>query len=207
VNILDTADVALVSDAGMPGLSDPGYALIQAAVSAGIKIVPIPGPSAAIAALVTSGLPTDNFLYLGFLPRRKEARRRVLSEMARLPYTVVLYEAPHRLLALLEDVDDLLGDRRISVGRELTKVYEEIWRGEVREAIAHFSKNTVRGEFTIVIEGAQDVRWAEDDVRKALAEELEGGSSRRRAVELITALSGWRKRDVYKLSLDVDEDR
>lgn len=206
VRTLETGDVALVSDAGMPGLSDPGYALIQAAVTEGISVVPIPGPSAAVTALVISGLPTDNFLYLGFLPRRKEARRKVLTGIARLPYTLVLYEAPHRVLALLADVDDLLGNRRISVGRELTKAYEEVWRGHVREAIDHFKRDTIRGEFTLVIEGAEDVRWDEAAVQKALEEEQGSGTSRREAVEFVAALSGWRKREVYKLSLSIDSE-
>jgi 16S rRNA (cytidine1402-2'-O)-methyltransferase len=197
---LETGDVALVSDAGMPGLSDPGYRLILAAIDAGIQVVPIPGPSAAVSALVISGLPTDNFLYLGFLPRRKEARRKILSGISRLPFSLVIFESPHRLLALLEDVENILGNRSLSIGRELTKIYEETWRGSVRDAIDYFKDGEVRGEFTLVIAGAEEELWDALAVKSVLAEELGRGTTRREAVELVTALSGWRK------SLGVEDD-
>jgi 16S rRNA (cytidine1402-2'-O)-methyltransferase len=148
---LKEADVALVSEAGMPGISDPGYELIVAAVRAGVPVVPVPGPSAVTAALAVSGLPTDRFIFTGFLPNRSSARRRLLASLEDGPGTVIALEAPHRLAASLEDILDILGDRRLAVARELTKLHEEIWRGTVSGAIKHFSQP--RGEFTLVIEG------------------------------------------------------
>jgi 16S rRNA (cytidine1402-2'-O)-methyltransferase len=148
---LQTIDVALVSDAGMPGISDPGFELISAVVRQHIPIIPIPGPSVLVTALVLSGLPTDSFLYLGFLPRKAGERRHLLQSKSEEPATLVLFESPHRILQSLQDILDILGDRRLAVGRELTKVYEEIFRGTVGEAIQHFS--TPRGEFTLVIAG------------------------------------------------------
>lgn len=206
VERLATADIALVTDAGTPGLSDPGYELVRAAVEAGVTVSPIPGPSAAIAALVSSGLPTDRFLFLGFLPRQQKARREALSAVASLPYTLVLYESPHRVLDLLADVVAVLGDRPVAVGRELTKLYEEIWRGPASEAITHFSQGQIRGEFTLVIAGHEETEqeWDEAAVRAALAAQLAQGASRKEAAARVAAQSGWRKREVYGLR---DEDR
>jgi 16S rRNA (cytidine1402-2'-O)-methyltransferase len=151
LNFLEKEDLALVSEAGMPGLSDPGYELIIAALERGISVVPIPGASAVIAALVVSGLPTDQFLYLGFLPRRKGQRQRLLNSIVDEPRTIVAFETPHRLSEALNDIEEILGNRRLSVCRELTKVHEEIFRGRVSQAREHFVKP--RGEFTLVIEG------------------------------------------------------
>jgi 16S rRNA (cytidine1402-2'-O)-methyltransferase len=205
VDRLATADVALVSEAGMPGLSDPGYRLVRAAIEAGIKVVPVPGPSAVSTALVSSGLPTDRFLFLGFLPRQQEARRSVLQEVAQLPYTLVLFEAPHRLLSLLADLSDILGNRRLSVGRELTKLHEEIWRGTVDQAAAYFGAGQIRGEFTLVIAGAQpeEMVWSEAAVRAAVEAELAAGLGRTEAAASVSRQSGWRRRDVYRLALDL----
>lgn len=201
---LTREDVALVSDAGMPGLSDPGYRLIQAALERGIKVVPIPGPSAAVSALVSSGLPTDSFLFLGFLPRQKKARRAALSGVASLPYTLVLYEAPHRLLALLADIGEILGERRVVIGRELTKLFEEIWRGTAAEAAHYFGQDKVRGEITVVVAGAEESEqeWDEAAVRAAVMAAIEWGASRKAAAAEVAAQSGWRKRDVYRLTLE-----
>jgi 16S rRNA (cytidine1402-2'-O)-methyltransferase len=151
LNYLEKEDLALVSEAGMPGLSDPGYELIVAAIERGISVVPIPGGSAVITALVVSGLPTDQFLYVGFLPRRKGQRQRLLSSIVDEPRTIVAFETPHRLGEALSDIEESLGNRRISVSRELTKVHEEIFRGRVSQAREHFAEP--RGEFTLVIEG------------------------------------------------------
>ncbi|MDH4367991.1 MAG: 16S rRNA (cytidine(1402)-2'-O)-methyltransferase [Dehalococcoidia bacterium] len=148
---LEEEDLALVSEAGMPGLSDPGYNIIVAAIERGISVVPVPGPSAVITALVISGLPTDQFIYVGFLPRRKGQRQRLLSSIGDEPRTIVAFEAPHRLREALVDIQDILGDRRVSVCRELTKVHEEVFRGRVSQAREHFAEP--RGEFTLVIEG------------------------------------------------------
>ncbi len=204
VEQLAREDVALVSDAGMPGLSDPGYRLVKAAVDHGIKVVPIPGPSAAVSALISSGLPTDSFLFLGFLSRQKKARRSTLSEVASLPYTLVVYEAPHRLLPLLADIVEVLGDRRIVIGRELTKLYEEIWRGTASEAAEYFGQDKVRGEITVVIAGAEESEqmWDEAKVKAAVLQAIQQGASHKDAAAKIAEQSGWRKRDVYNLTLE-----
>ncbi len=148
---LEREDVALVSEAGMPGLSDPGYDLVVSAIDRGIFVVPVPGPSAVITALVVSGLPTDQFVFVGFLPRRKGRRQRLLSSISDESRTIVAFEAPHRLREALTDIGEILGDRRIALCRELTKVHEEIFRGRVGQAIEHFAQP--RGEFSLVIEG------------------------------------------------------
>jgi 16S rRNA (cytidine1402-2'-O)-methyltransferase len=204
---LAAGDVALVSDAGMPGLSDPGFELVRAAIGAGVKVVPIPGPSAVISALVASGLPTDRFLFLGFLPRQQKARRDALLEVATLPFTLVLFEAPHRLLATLADLERVLGDRPVTVGRELTKLFEEIWRGKLSEAATHFGAARIRGELTLVVAGAEAAagRWPEQAVRVALTEALAAGKSRKAAAAELAPRSGWRKRELYELSLRVSE--
>ena len=148
---LEREDVALVSEAGMPGLSDPGYDLVVTAIDRGILVVPVPGPSAVTTALVVSGLPTDQFVYLGFLPRRKGQRQRLLGSICDESRTMVAFEAPHRLRETLADLGEILGDRRVSVCRELTKVHEEIFRGSLSQAREHFAQP--RGEFSLVIEG------------------------------------------------------
>jgi 16S rRNA (cytidine1402-2'-O)-methyltransferase len=198
---LDSGDMALVSDAGMPGLSDPGYRLVAAAVAAGVTVTPIPGPAAAVTALVSSGLPTDTFLFLGFLPRQQKARRQALTAVAQLPFTLVLYEGPHRLLDLLADVVAVLGDRSIAVGRELTKMFEEIWRGPASQARDYFGQGKIRGEITLVIAGAakQELVWDETAVRVALQDYLAQGLSRKEAAAAVANLCGWNKRDVYAL--------
>jgi 16S rRNA (cytidine1402-2'-O)-methyltransferase len=200
---LQQKDVALVSEAGMPGLSDPGYELIQAAIAQGIPVVPVPGPSALITALVVSGLPTDSFLYLGFLPRRRKERRQLLASLAGERCTLVAFEAPHRLRSSLADLKDVLGDRRITLARELTKMHEEVWRGSVSQALAHFEENPPRGEFTLVIEGSKEERvtWDEGRVKEALAELLAEGVGRKEAVKIVSELAGWPKREVYKVAL------
>ena len=137
---LQGGDLALVSEAGMPGLSDPGFELINAAIAEGIPVVPVPGPSAVTTALVVSGLPSASFIYLGFLPRRKGDRRRLIDSLEKEIRTVVAFEAPHRLNATLSDIAVILGDRRLTVCRELTKLYEEVFRGTADQALKHFSR-------------------------------------------------------------------
>jgi 16S rRNA (cytidine1402-2'-O)-methyltransferase len=144
-------DGALVSDAGTPLVSDPGFRLVAACVAGGIRVVPLPGPSALLAALAASGLPCDEFLFAGFLPARRAARRRALEGLRVEPRTILLFEAPHRLAASLADAAEILGPRRAVVARELTKVYEEFRRGSLPELAAHFSKSMVRGEITLMI--------------------------------------------------------
>jgi 16S rRNA (cytidine1402-2'-O)-methyltransferase len=205
---LESGDVALVSDAGMPGLSDPGYELVRVAIERGFPVVPIPGPSALTAALVTSGLPTNAFVYLGFLPRRASERRRLLAELVSERRTLIAFESPHRLAAALEDILTTLGDRRIAVARELTKLYEEIWRGPVSEARSHFA-GEVRGEITVVIAGASaPPPWDENQVRDQVARLMDEGITHRQAAKQVAQVSGWSRRDVYQLTLerrDIDD--
>jgi len=151
LDALAAGDVAVMSDAGMPGISDPGHDLVVAALDAGHEIVPIPGASAVLAAVAASGLASRRFHYLGFLPRQSGPRRRALADAAVCGDTLVVFESPHRVVATMTDALAVLGDRRIAVCRELTKLYEEIWRGQISEAITHFANP--RGEFTLVIEG------------------------------------------------------
>ena len=148
---LRAGDVALVSEAGMPGLADPGYELIGAVLDEGFDVVPVPGPAAVSAALSVSGLPAERFLFLGFLPRKRAARRALLASVADRPFTLVAYESPHRLLAALEDVADALGSRPVAVAGELTKLYEEVRRGTAAELVASFETEGPRGEYTLVI--------------------------------------------------------
>ena len=190
---LEERDVALISEAGMPGLSDPGYELVRAALERGFPVTAVPGPTALITALVLSGLPTDRFLYLGFLPRRA-----LLKEIAGVRWTLVAFETPHRLLESLADIEAVLGDRPIAVCRELTKMFEEVWRGTVSGARAHFAAQEPRGEFTLAIGGASgEERWDEEQVRAALEERLKAGMSPARAAREVAALSGWPRREVY----------
>jgi 16S rRNA (cytidine1402-2'-O)-methyltransferase len=146
--------IAVVSDAGTPGLSDPGVELVRQAAAAGIAVVPVPGPNAFVTALVASGLPTAPVTFLGFLPSGPSERARALEAHRTLPHTVVIYEAPHRLLKTLGSIRETWGDRTIAVARELTKVHEEVFRGTVGEAIAHYSSHRPLGELTLVVAGA-----------------------------------------------------
>jgi 16S rRNA (cytidine1402-2'-O)-methyltransferase len=148
-------DVALVSDAGTPAISDPGYELVQAVIGAGFPVVPVPGPCAAIAGLVGSGLPTDRFFYLGFPPRRSGERQAWLDEVGAIAATLVIYESPHRLADTLEDALAVLGNRPAAVARELTKLHEQFVRGTLRELLEHFGAGEVRGEIVLLIGGAE----------------------------------------------------
>ena len=145
--------VALVSDAGMPTVSDPGYRLIRAATEAGIAVEVVPGPSAVTAALAISGLPTNQFLFLGFLPHKSTQRRRLLSSFVLSPYSLAAFESPYRLLKSLTDIHEILGNRRVVVARELTKKFEEILRGDVATLLKNLENRSVKGEITLIIEG------------------------------------------------------
>jgi 16S rRNA (cytidine1402-2'-O)-methyltransferase len=193
-------DVALVSEAGMPAISDPGYELVTAAIERGIPVVPVPGSSALIAALAVSGLPADRFLYLGFLPEKAAARRKLLASVAGERGTLVAFEAPHRLTASLKDIAPVLGDRRIAVCRELTKLHEEVFRGTVSQAIAHFA--LPRGEFTLVIEGNRQPAGAEpQDVEKRLEALRSRGKTAREAIAQAAAETGLPRKELYRLWL------
>jgi len=153
--------IALVSDAGTPGISDPGFRLIQTAIENLILIVPIPGPSAVITALSVSGLPTDSFLFKGFLPHKPKKRKDLLKQLEEAKATLIFYESPHRLAESLKDILDVLGDREMALTRELTKIYEEVLRGKVSEIINQIGEKKLKGEITLVISGKtrSEIRW------------------------------------------------
>ncbi len=194
---LQQGDVALVSEAGTPGLSDPGYELVLAAIGAGIPVVPVPGPSALLAALTASGLPAREFTFLGFLPRKPGHRQRLLNSLAAEPRTIVIFEAPHRLRGTLAAILASWGDRRIALCRELTKLHEEIFRGRVSQALDHFPEP--RGEFTLVIEGAEkpSAKVSEDAIRQALLQLRSQGLPVREAVRRASESTGLPQRRVY----------
>ncbi|MFO8100692.1 MAG: 16S rRNA (cytidine(1402)-2'-O)-methyltransferase [Dehalococcoidia bacterium] len=162
-------DIAIVSEAGMPGINDPGYALVEAALENNIKVVPIPGPSAIPTALAASGLTAEQFVYLGFLPRKAGQRRKLLESVANQPRSIVAFESPHRLPGAFKDIQAVMGERRLAVCREMTKLHEEIWRGTAAEAVEHFA--SPKGEFTLVIEGkprkaeSRSKSRSDDDIR------------------------------------------
>ena len=195
---IEEGDVALVSEAGMPGISDPGYELVTAAYLQGVTVVPIPGPSAVTAALAVSGLSAERFTCLGFLPSRANARRRVLESIAGDPATIVIFEAPHRLTASLSDIAEVLGDRRIAVCRELTKIHEEVFRGTVSQAAAHFAGP--RGEFTLVIEGRreQDRPQITEDIERQLRDMRLSGMPAKEAVATVAGETGLSRRELYR---------
>lgn len=199
---LQQSDVALVSEAGMPGVNDPGYELVAACVQNDILVVPIPGPSAPISALAISGLPTDEFLYLGFLPRLSGPRQRVLKSVATYPFTLIFLEAPHRLLTSLADLEQCLGDREIAVCRELTKIHEEVFRGTLSQAQAHFHRP--RGEFTLIVAG-QKPQQAEltSGVEEQLQRFKSQGKSARDAIAQIAQHTGLSRKQLYRVWLKV----
>ncbi len=200
---LAASDLALVSDAGTPGVNDPGYELALAAIQAGHTVTPVPGPTAPVAALVVSGLPADAFLYLGYLPRKRAERRARLAEVASLPYTLLFLETPHRLRAALDDLLDVLGERRIAIGRELTKMHEEIWRGNLGEARARFADTAPRGEFTLVVEGAPSTpaaeRWPPERLQAAIEASRAAGEPPSRAARRLAEASTWPRREIYAM--------
>jgi 16S rRNA (cytidine1402-2'-O)-methyltransferase len=199
---LITGDVALVSDAGTPAVNDPGYELVRAALEANHDVRPIPGPSAPIAALTVSGLPTDSFLYLGYLPHKTSERHRRLEEVEHQPYTLVFLESPYRIVETLEDIASILGDRRVCVAREMTKMFEEYWRGNVRSAAEYFKAQPPRGEFTLVMEGKRpdaEARWTEGELIKAIQREMMMDKSAKEISAELVKPSGWNKRDIYAL--------
>jgi 16S rRNA (cytidine1402-2'-O)-methyltransferase len=202
---LQRHDVGLISKAGMPGISDPGYELIKAAINSGFGVVPVPGPSAPVAALVVSGLPTDSFLYLGFLPRKRGKRTRLLSSLEGETRTLVAFEAPHRLLSALEDVRDTLGDRPMAVTRELTKLHEEVLRGTTSDLIQHFETNPPRGEVTLIIQGAEETMWERDQVETALRWLNRDGLSGTEAAKEVAKMSHRPRGDVYRIWLSMED--
>ncbi|MFQ5880039.1 MAG: 16S rRNA (cytidine(1402)-2'-O)-methyltransferase [Dehalococcoidia bacterium] len=200
---LEEKDVALVSEAGMPAISDPGYDLVVAAGQVGVSVVPVPGPSAVVTALAVSGLPTRRFTYVGFLPRRQGERRRALTALAHETATIVALESPHRLLNTLTDMLAAWGDRRVAVCRELTKAHEEVFRGRLSEAIEYFQEP--RGEFTLVVEGAASQEAQAGDLKAELRRLRRQGLRAREAVSQLAAKYGCSHRSLYRLWLELGQ--
>ena len=200
--------VAVATDAGMPGVSDPGERIVALAAAEGIPVEVVPGPAAFVAALAGSGLPTARFCFEGFLPRRGRERHQRIEEVAAESRTVVLYEAPHRVAATLRDLAAVCGEgRRVSIGRELTKLHEEFWRGTLGGAVEWTSAEEPRGEWVLVVEGAPPAAAAGDDqVRSALRERMAAGDSRRTAVDAVARQLSLPRRRVYELSLNSAPD-
>jgi 16S rRNA (cytidine1402-2'-O)-methyltransferase len=194
-------NLALISDAGTPAINDPGYVLVVAALRNGHQVIPVPGPSAPVAALSASGLPTDRFIYLGYLPRKSAGRTGLLERIKELPWTVVCLETPHRLLDSLKDCQIALGDREITIAREITKLHEEFIRGPISSAIEYFQKHKPKGEITLVIAGNDpDKIWPESQLLATLKSELENGQlSPSQLAKDLAARSGWSRGKIYDL--------
>jgi 16S rRNA (cytidine1402-2'-O)-methyltransferase len=196
------ANVALVSEAGTPLVSDPGYRVVAAAIAAGARVVPVPGPSAVLAALVGAGLPTDRFLFLGFPPRKPGARRRLFESVRALPFTLVLYESPLRAGETLADLAAVLGGGRAAcLARELTKPYEEFVRGTLTDLAARYEKDRPLGEVTLVVAGAGDeaAEVSDDELAARAAALVAAGRSTRDAADELAAETGRPRREVYRL--------
>jgi len=194
------ASIAVVSDAGMPGISDPGYRIVQEAIAAGVPVVPVPGPVAIEAALAASGLPSDSFRFGGFLPAKKSQRRKTLEALATETATLVFYEAPHRILAALEDVIDVLGDRPAVVARELTKLHEEFLRGPASEIAAQLrERSAVKGEITLLIGQGPKAAVAEGGIAERVSELMEEKIPRMDAIKQAARERGISKREAYRV--------
>lgn len=202
--ILNGEDVAYVSDAGTPGISDPGYILIRDAVALGIRVVPIPGASALIAAISVSGLPMESFLFLGFLPSKSVRRRQTLTSLSDEKRTLIFYESPHRLLASLNDVAAVMGNREIVVSREMTKLFEEFLRGPAVEVIKKLEKVTIRGEVTLIVGGCsgKSPEYSDEEIVRRceqMLNECGEDSSRRDIADRLARETGVSRRRIYKL--------
>jgi len=198
--------IALVTDAGMPGISDPGYELVKACVEINISVVPIPGVTASITALCASGLPTNKFIFIGFLPTKIKLREEQLEKLSNSLETIVLYESPYRILHTLEYLANILGEnRKIVLARELTKLHEEFWRGTLGQAIIHYQNNQPKGEFTIVIAGAEPelAVLSEDTIKQELQELFAQGISRSQASRQLAQKINLSRRKIYQIALKI----
>ena len=206
VRQLADKDIALISEAGMPSVSDPGFALVREALGHGFRVEVVPGPSVATAAVAVSGLPSNQFVFLGFLPRTTGKRRRFLESVQHDPRTLIVLEAPHRIRESLADIADLFGERPIAVCRELTKLHEEVYRGTVAGASAHFDKP--KGEFTLVIGGSeqQPAPLAEDEVRERLLALRAQGLSGKDVVTQVSGEAGRPRKEVYRYWIEIQEE-
>ena len=209
--LLDGKSVALVSDAGMPSISDPGEDLVRLCIENTIEVVPIPGPSASLTALSVSGLSTSQFAFIGFLPVKGKERNEILEKLANEEKTMILYEAPHRLIDTLKDLRSFVGNRRISISRELTKKFEETIRCNLDEAIEEFSARNIKGEFVLVLEGKspEDIEeerkqmWADVSIREHIIMYMDKGLSKKEAVALVAKERGISKKEVYNIAIEI----
>ena len=202
--------IALVTDAGMPGISDPGYELVKACVESGVPVVPIPGPSAVTTALSGAGILAERFVFEGFLPTKPKERRDRLEKLCAESRPIVLYEAPHRLRQTLEDLGAALGyDRSIVLARELTKLHEEFWRGSIEGAIGHYTDRSPRGEFTLVLAGAPQVgpELSEAEIKTELVNLINQGLSRSQASRQLAQHTSLHRREIYQLALRIDVEQ
>ncbi|MEW6001682.1 MAG: 16S rRNA (cytidine(1402)-2'-O)-methyltransferase [Nitrospirota bacterium] len=198
--------VALISDAGTPGISDPGSVLIKRAIEENIPVVSIPGPSALIAALSISGLPTEGFTFIGFLPPRKIQRRKILRDLSLERKTLVFYEAPHRILETLEDMEEIFSERKVALIREMTKTHEETLRGSISEVLDRLKKTTIAGEYVIIVEGREEgSRISGSDALLEVSSLMKKGLGRKEAVRKVAEAYGLSKKELYDKSLQVNE--
>lgn len=211
--LLQGEAIALVSDAGMPGISDPGVDLVRLAIAENVPVVPLPGPNAALTALIASGLDTTLFTFVGFLPKTNKHRRELLAKLARHPYTMVFYESPHRLRATLDELKAAFDNRQAVAAREITKKFEEFIRGDLVAICRHFSENQPRGEFTLIVSGCPDGveavgqepdKLTEMDVVQAVQELITRGINKKNAIREVALQKGLPKRQVYQAVLESD---
>lgn len=199
--LLDGKNIAIITDAGMPGISDPGEDIIRLAIEEEIQVIGLPGPTASITALVVSGLSTDKFVFEGFLPSKKNQRLKTLEELSDEKRTIIFYESPHRLLNTLEGMLEKLGNRNIAIARELTKIYEEIYRGDFEGAIEKFSTDRIKGEFVIIVEGNKEVKVIEINIQEELKKHIDQGMTKKDAIKKVVDEFNISKNEVYKESL------
>ena len=206
--LLEGKNIALVTDAGFPGISDPGEAMAKLAIEQGVTVVPVPGANACLTALVASGLPSTPFFFGAFLPKSKKNRKEQLEKWKNIPATVVLYEAPHRIVDVLEEILAAWGDRQMAFGRELTKLHEEFWRGTVSQAIAYLKENTPRGEFVLVIDQTQEALEEDEEEKdplEAVKEKIAAGVPKKEALAQIAKQFKIPKRDLYNRLIQEQE--
>lgn len=198
-------NIALVSDAGMPGISDPGQKIIASAIKEGVELVVLPGPSASITALVASGLPSDKFVFEGFLSSKKSERLEQLKALRGEKRTIILYESPYRLLDTLEDILDTMGDRRLSIAKEITKIHEEFFRGKISQVIGSLKASIIKGEFVLVLEGSSDEEeTVAIDIKSEIKKYLNQGYSKKASIKIVAEKHNLARNLVYKESLNLD---
>ncbi len=199
LDILESEDVAIVSDAGTPLINDPGFIIVKAAIEAGIRVVPIPGPSSPITALSVSGLPVDEFTYLGYLPHKQGDRLSMLRNKSELSSTLIIFSTPHRVLDDLQDILSVFGNRSIAVCRELTKMHEEVFRGNVQNALDHIQEHPPLGEFVLIIAGnATSTDWDDEQIDSAITSGLAENIKSTTLATIISRDSGVAKKEIYR---------